>query len=266
MAFKIVFSNQKGGVGKTTTAFNVAHGLSKFHNLRVLMIDCDPQSHLSLLYGIDINSEYPNLYNLMCEEDNIPFEKSIIHKIIYNQKVGPHIIPASIAMCSCDLKLGSKVGREFILSDKLDNKYINMHYDVVIIDSAPSLSLITLNAFVYGDLILVPTPVDELNVIGFKELTKVVREIKKRMNPHIYIGGVIITKYVERLVISRESIGSLKKLLGDKLLPTKIKQTVKLQEFPSFKCSIYDYDENCKASEDYKNLTNSIYQKFITEG
>jgi len=265
VSIKIIFSNQKGGVGKTTTAFNIAHGLTKFYNLRVLMIDCDPQSLLTALYGIDINTNYPNLYDLMCEDSSIPIQKSILNKIIFREKKGPHLIPASIVMCSTDINLGSKVGREFILTDKLDNEIINMDYDVIVIDTAPALNLCTLNAFVYGDIILVPTPVDKLNIIGFKELTKIVTEIKKRMNPDLYIGGVIVTRFVERFIISRESITSLKDVLGNKLMNTKIKQTVKINEFPSFNTSIFDYDKDCQASKDYHNLTKEIYEKFIHE-
>jgi chromosome partitioning protein len=247
----ISISNHKGGVGKTTSVINIGFGL-KNYGKRVLLIDIDPQANLTQSLGrLDVTPDTPNIYGAITGEYALrPIE---IVK-------GLDIIPSTLDLAGADTELSGEAGREYILSELLAP--LKKKYDYILIDTAPSLSLLTINSFVASDYVFIPLQPQYLALQGLAKLTDVIEKIKKRLNKKLSIKGVIITQYDSRKILNNEVVNVIKEHYSKELFKTYIRNNIALAEAPSKHLDIFRYDEYCNGAEDYKSLCRDIIKRF----
>jgi len=243
----ISISNHKGGVGKTTSVVNIGFGLRRF-NRRVLLVDIDPQANLTQSLGrLDITPDTPNIYGAITGKYPLqPIE--IID--------GVDIIPSTLDLAGAETELSGEAGREYILSELLEPLRKKYHY--ILIDTAPSLSLLTINSLVASDGVFIPLQPQYLALQGLAKLTEVIEKIKKRLNKKLSIKGVIITQYDGRKILNNEVVEVIKKQYPKELFKTYIRNNVALAEAPSKHLDIFRYDEYCNGAQDYKDLCGNI--------
>ena len=240
----ITISNHKGGVGKTTSVINIGAGLNKLGK-KVLLIDLDPQANLSESLNLE-DQQYTIYGNIRGEYKIQPIE---ITK-------GLHIIPSSIDLSGAEVELSSEIGREYILKELLEP--LRASYDFILIDSPPSLGLLTVNAFVSSDMVLIPLQAQYLALKGLTKLIDVIDRIKQRLNKELTIGGVFITLYDQRKVLNRNVVEIINTRFRDKVFKTKIRENIALAEAPTNGVNIYSYAPNSNGAEDYLNLSKEI--------
>ncbi len=245
----ISFSNNKGGVGKTTTAVNVAASLNKMDR-DVLVIDLDPQAQTTFHFGISKDRDTPiklenSIYEVMKGE--ISYEDALINR------EGIDILPASTDLKGIEfLPIPAK---EFLLKDAMEDV---TNYDYILIDCPPSLGVLTLNALTYANEIFVPLQVQFLPYHGMYNLFEAVQMVKKRLNKKIEVTGIIATMYNGKRVINREVIDEINTKLPGKLFETYIRENVALQEAPSWGKTIFEYSPKSNGAKDYMSLTKEI--------
>lgn len=240
----ITISNHKGGVGKTTSVINIGAGLNKLGK-KVLLIDLDPQANLSESLNLE-DQKYTIYGNIRRQYKIQPIE---ITK-------GLHIIPSSIDLSGAEIELSSEIGREYILKELLEP--LRASYDFILIDSPPSLGLLTVNAFVCSDMVLIPLQAQYLALKGLTKLIDVIDRIKQRLNKELTIGGVFITLYDQRKVLNRNVVDIINTRFKDKVFKTKIRENIALAEAPTNGVNIYSYAPNSNGAEDYLNLSKEI--------
>ena len=241
-------ANQKGGVGKTTTAFTVSNMLAD-SGKSVLMIDLDPQASLTVCSGIDKRNLIKSMYHVMCENENI--QDVIINNIC--EKKNLYIAPSSIRLANADIKLVLEFGRENILK-KLLNK-IKWQYDFIIIDTSPALSLLVTNALIASDNILIPVCADNLSYEGLTDLLETIDKIKADLNPKLNILGIIITQYDKRTLHSREAKAFLEKNYN---ILTAIPVSTQVKDATLTGKSISDLNKDHEIVQSYKKITEVI--------
>jgi chromosome partitioning protein len=240
----IAISNHKGGVGKTTSAINIGAGLSSMGK-KVLLIDLDPQANLSQSLGI-IEPErtiYGSLRGLHGLEPISLLE-------------GLDLVPSTLDLSGAEIELSGEAGREFILKDLLEP--IKRKYDYILIDSPPSLGLLTINAFTASDQIFIPLQAQYLALQGLTKLVEVIEKIKRRLNPDLKIGGVFITQYDSRKVLNRDVVEAIKGHFSKELFTTYIRDNVALAEAPAQGLDIFRYNPKSHGAEDYLSLCTDI--------
>ena len=247
MSKVISISNHKGGVGKTTSALNIGAGLNKLGK-KVLLIDLDPQANLSQSLGI------------------IEHEKNIYGAIRGEYKLQPiniikglDLIPSTLDLSGAEVELSGEAGREYILKELIDP--IKKQYDYVIIDSPPSLGLLTINSFTSSDEVLIPLQAQYLAIQGLTKLVEVIDKIKKRLNKSLKVGGVFITQYDNRKVLNRDVVTTIKSHFKNEVFKTKIRDNVALAEAPTQGVDIFRYQPKSKGAEDYLALCREIVKK-----
>lgn len=243
----ISISNHKGGVGKTTSTLNIGAGLA-LQGKKVLIIDLDPQANLTQSLGIE-NAEKTIYGALRDEHDLIPLEVSS----------NLFLIPSTLDLSGAEIELSAEAGREFILKGLIDK--IKDNYDYVIIDTPPSLGLLTINAFTASDQIFIPLQAQYLALQGLSKLMEVIDKIKKRLNKNLQIGGVFITQYDKRKILNRNVVETVEEYFQDKLFNTKIRDNIALAEAPTEGKNIFDYNPKSNGAEDYNNLILEIINK-----
>lgn len=243
----ITFANHKGGVGKTTCVFNVASGFAA-KKKKTLIIDLDPQSNLTVGAGVYDQIEN-SIYDLLTDEKRA--EECIIER-----KKNLHIIGSSLDLSAAEIELSSKIGREKILHRKLQP--IRNHYDFIIIDSPPSLGLLTVNALTASTNIFIPVQTEFYALHGLAKFINVINEIKHEINPDLEISGVIATRFDKRKILNREVIESIKEFFGDKLMKTIIRENISVAESPERGEDIFTYEPNSYGAEDFKALVKEI--------
>ena len=250
----IAFANQKGGVGKTTSVINCGAALAKAgHN--VLLIDLDPQGHLTMGLGIQNQSMTDTLYELMKGEANL--EECLINLDHYQGHL--FLLPSSVSLSSLENELASIPGREYLLKEALEK--LNSPYDYILLDCPPSLGLLTINAFVAASEVYIPLQCEFLAMHGMNKLLEVADVVKKRLNSSLEVSGVICTMYDNRKSLNKEVVEKIEEHFGDKLFKTLIRNNVSLAEAPGFGEDIFSYKPNSVGAWDYKRLAEEIINR-----
>jgi chromosome partitioning protein len=248
----IAVANQKGGVGKTTTTINVAAGLAEF-GYKVLLIDLDPQGNASTGLGIESSQRHKTTYDLLLEE--APIEALILPSSVRNLSV----CPANADLASADIELVSNEKRSFLLHDALHAKgALEMGMDFILIDCPPSLSLLTVNALVAAQSVLIPLQSEFFALEGLSQLMLTIRDIRKTANPFLRIEGVVITMADGRNRLSQQVEADARDTLGDLVFETTIPRNVRVSEAPSYALPVLSYDPSSKGADAYRRLTMEI--------
>lgn len=252
----IAIANQKGGVGKTTTSVNLAASLGVLEK-KVLLIDADPQANASSGLGIDIDNISTGTYQIL--EHIVSANDAILKSNTPNVDV----IPAHIDLVAIEIELVDKVNREYMLKQAIT--HLKEVYDYIIIDCAPSLGLITINALTAADSVLIPIQCEYFALEGLGKLLNTVKSIQKTHNPNLDIEGMLLTMYDSRLRLSNQVVEEVQKHFHEMVFETIIQRNVKLSEAPSFGESIIVYDAASKGATNYLSLAEEILKKQLTE-
>lgn len=248
----IAVANQKGGVGKTTTAINLAAALVE-HGLRVLVVDLDPQGNASTGLGITRQNRTMTSYDLLV--DDAPLSEVIQQTSIE----GLGIVPANVDLSSADIELISNEKRSFLLHDALRQPDMDRYgWDYVLIDCPPSLNLLTVNAMVASHSVLVPLQSEFFALEGLSQLMMTVREVRQTANPGLRIEGVVLTMYDRRNNLSQQVEQDARDNLGDLVFQTKIPRNVRVSEAPSFALPVLSYDSKSLGAEAYRALASEL--------
>lgn len=250
----ISIANQKGGVGKTTTAVNLAASLGVLEK-KVLIIDADPQANATSGIGFDANDKELSLYFVL--SDTV----SISEVIKTTQSPNLDLIQSSIDLVGIEIELVDTKNREYKLKDKI--KEIKDLYDYIIIDCAPSLGLITLNALTCSDSVIIPIQCEYFALEGLGKLLNTIKSIQKIHNPELDIEGILLTMYDSRLRLSNQVVEEVKKHFGDIVFNTIIQRNIKLGEAPGFGKDIITYDVSSKGTKNYLSLANEIVKRNV---
>lgn len=255
----IAFMNQKGGVGKTTTTVNLGAALAEAGK-KVCLIDLDPQSHLTINYGIEPNADHVSLYDVLVE--NRGFLEAV-HKISDNIA----LVPSSIDLAAAEVELVSVLGREMILKKRIEST--KHDFDYILIDCPPSLGLLTINALAVAGEVIIPMQPHFLALQGVAKLLETVQLVNRRMNPLLKVAGIVLTMFDSQTKLSGEVVNELNGFIesaAGKPLPwaqarifsTKIRRNIKLAESPSFGQTILAYDTASNGAADYRALAAEV--------
>ena len=242
----IAFANQKGGVAKTTTTLNLAVAL-KEEGFRVLIVDLDPQGNLTMSQGLNPDEIERSMFDVLVH-------KLPIQEVIQEREVD--IAVSSIDLAGAELALSSMIGRERALEKALAS--VKSDYDYVMIDTPPSLGLLTINAFVAADGVVVPVQCEYLSLRGLVQLQNTLEMIRENLNPKVGILGILPTMYDRRLMHAREAVDILEENFGDLVFRTKIRKTVRFAEAPVKGQSVLAYDPSSEAAALYRDLAKEV--------
>jgi len=245
----IAIANQKGGVGKTTTAVNLVAALA-FKGHRTLLLDLDPQANSSMTF-VDVRSVEKSVYDVLVDRA-VTFENVIRPTPI----LGLDLAPSKIAMAKLETKLLGEVDGYYRLKDRLDE--IARNYDFVVVDTPPTLGLITVNALVAATHLLIPIQSSYFALEGTDDLLETVEKVKSRPNPGLKLLGVLVTLHDKRTTVAKDSLTAIRSLFGEKVFRTVITKSVRLEESPAYKESIFTYAPDSSGASEYNQLTEEI--------
>jgi chromosome partitioning protein len=250
----LAFANQKGGVAKTTTTLNLGVAFSEL-GYRVLLIDLDPQGNLTMSQGMNPDAIERSMFDVLVHR--IP-----ISDVIERREVD--LAVASIDLAGAELALSSMIGRERSLEKALAE--VRELYDFILIDTPPSLGLLTINAFVAASGVLVPVQCEYLSLRGLVQLENTLAMVRENLNPNVSVEGIVPTMYDARTLHSREAIEILEENFGELVYRTRIRKTVRYAEAPVKGSSVLKYDPTGPAAEAYRQLAREVLQKEVLHG
>ncbi len=248
----VTFANQKGGVGKSTSVVNIAASLGKLGK-EVLIIDMDPQGNTTSGFGINKKSVSDTVYDVLIGRTDAT------QAVVKTQFEGLSVIPANISLAGAEFELVSADSRESRLRTALSA--LRHDYDYILIDCPPSLGILTINAMVAADGLVVPMQCEYYSLEGLSQLMMTVKQIKKRFNPKLSLVGILITMYNGRLNLSSQVMDELKKYYADRIFRTPIARNVKLSEAPSFGMPVCYYDKFSKGASLYHDVAKELMER-----
>ncbi len=252
MATVIALVNQKGGVGKTTTAVNLAAFLGK-KKKKVLLIDIDPQANATSGLGIDKRELEQTVYDVLIND-------APISDVIYETNAeNVDICPTNINIAGAEVELVTVISREQILKNAIAS--VSGNYDYIILDCPPSLGLLTINALTASDRLIIPIQGEYYALEGLSQLMDTINIVKKKLNPELEILGVVLTMFNMRTQLSRQVKEETDKYFGGKVFKTVIPRNVRLAEAPSHGLAICDYDKNSKGARAYESLAKEVIKR-----
>ena len=246
MAHVLAFANQKGGVAKTTSTLNLGVALSELGK-RVLVVDMDPQGNLTMSQGIDPENLDKSMFDVLVHR--LPIEDVIVHSEL-------DVATSTIDLAGAEMALSSQIGRERALEKAL--KPIQERYDYILIDTPPSLGLLTINALAASDGVIVPVQCEYLSLRGLLQLERTLEMIRENINPRVKIQGILATLFDARTLHGREAIEILKENFGPLVFKTVVRKTIKFAEAPVQGSSVLKYDPRGKGAEAYRSLAREV--------
>lgn len=254
----LALANQKGGVGKTTTAINLGTALAAIGE-RVLIVDLDPQGNASTGLGIDRRNRSCSTYDVLIGE--APLREAVVSTAVPRL----HIAPSTMDLSGLELELGTTAGRAFKLRDAIgalnNNVSPDADYTYVLIDCPPSLNLLTVNAMAASDAILVPLQCEFFALEGLSQLLQTVEQVRSTLNPNLSIHGIVLTMFDSRNNLSNQVVADVRQFMGEKVYKTMIPRNVRISEAPSYGKPVLVYDLKCVGSEAYLRLATEVIQR-----
>jgi chromosome partitioning protein len=248
-ALILSIANQKGGVGKTTTSINLAAALAQ-HQLKTLLVDLDPQGNATLSF-LDVSTVQLSIYDLLL--DPSVTAEQVIRETPYENL---HVLGARISLAKAEAKLVGEFDSHFRLKDKLES--VRGRYDYIVIDTPPTLGVLTVNALVASTHLLVPIQASYFALEGTDDLLETYEKIRARPNPDLQFLGVVITLHDRRTVLSRDIQRQIREVFGDKVFRTTISKSVRLEESPAYKQSIFAFAPNSSGANEYYSLSEEV--------
>lgn len=252
MGRTIAIANQKGGVGKSTTAINLSACLAEYRK-KILTIDIDPQGNTTSGLGVEKNELEYTVYELLLGECSL--EQCILHLDFDNHD----LLPSNVNLAGAEIELIGVDNKEYILKEQID--MIRDHYDFIIIDCPPSLNMLTVNAMTTADTVLVPIQCEYYALEGLAQLMHTIELVQERLNPDLEMEGVVFTMYDARTNLSLQVVENVKDNLNQKIYKTIIPRNVRLAEAPSYGLPINKYDSRSAGAESYRLLADEVMNR-----